>query len=37
MRDIRKVDVVFKGGKVFDPAAIEQALGIQPRKQVQTR
>lgn len=37
MRDIRKVDVVFKGGKVFDPASIERALGIQPRKQVQTR
>ena len=37
MRDIRKVDVVLKGGKVFDPAAIEQALGIQPRKPVQAR
>lgn len=37
MRDIRNVDVVLKGGKVFDPAAIEQALGIQPRKPVQIR
>lgn len=37
MRDIRKVDLVLKGGKVFDPAAIEQSLGIQPRKQGQTR
>ncbi|MCF7749732.1 amidohydrolase family protein [Bacillus subtilis subsp. subtilis] len=37
MRDIRNVDVVLKGGKVFDPAAIEQALGIQPRKPVQAR
>ncbi|UHQ24174.1 amidohydrolase family protein [Lysobacter sp. 5GHs7-4] len=33
MRDIRKVDLVFKGGKRFDPAEIEQALGIVPRKQ----
>lgn len=37
MRDIRNVDIVLKGGRVFDPAAIEQSLGIQPRKQVQTR
>lgn len=32
MRDIRKVDAVFKGGKRFDPGEIEQALGIVPRK-----
>jgi len=29
--DIRNVAVVIKGGKVFDPAAIEKALGIAPR------
>jgi imidazolonepropionase-like amidohydrolase len=34
MQDIRKVDAVFKGGKRFDPAQIEKALGIQPRKAV---
>ncbi|MFK3646996.1 amidohydrolase family protein [Lysobacter enzymogenes] len=32
MRDIRKVDAVFKGGKRFDPGEIERALGIVPRK-----
>lgn len=32
MRDIRKVDAVFKGGKRFDPEQIERALGIVPRK-----
>ncbi|QWP78666.1 amidohydrolase family protein [Lysobacter sp. K5869] len=32
MRDIRKVDAVFKGGLRFDPGEIEQALGIVPRK-----
>lgn len=37
MRDIRKVELVFKGGKIFNPAAIEQALGIQPRKPVQVQ
>ncbi|HVF70156.1 MAG TPA: amidohydrolase family protein [Chthoniobacterales bacterium] len=31
MRDIRKVSTVIKGGKVYDPAAIEKALGILPR------
>jgi imidazolonepropionase-like amidohydrolase len=30
--DIEKVDTVIKGGKVYDPAKIEQALGIIPRK-----
>jgi imidazolonepropionase-like amidohydrolase len=29
--DIRKVSTVLKGGKVFDPAAIEKSLGIAPR------
>jgi cytosine/adenosine deaminase-related metal-dependent hydrolase len=33
MRQIRNIDVVFKGGKLFDPAAIERALGIRPRKE----
>lgn len=32
MRDIRKVDAVFKGGKRYDPGEIEQALGIVPRR-----
>src|SRR5690349_14547166 len=29
--DIRKVSTVLKGGRVYDPAAIEKTLGIQPR------
>ena len=29
--DIHKVDTVIKGGRVYDPAAIEKALGIEPR------
>jgi imidazolonepropionase-like amidohydrolase len=29
--DIRKVATVLKGGRVYDPAAIERALGIEPR------
>ena len=29
--DIEKIDVVIKGGKTYDPAKIEQALGIIPR------
>src|SRR3954453_15084124 len=29
--DIRNVSAVMKGGKVYDPAAIEKALGIAPR------
>lgn len=28
IRDIRKIATVFKGGKVYDPAAIEKSLGI---------
>lgn len=31
MRDLRCVDLTLKGGKVFEPAAIEKALGIVPR------
>jgi imidazolonepropionase-like amidohydrolase len=30
--DIHKVAVVIKGGDVYDPAHIEKALGIAPRK-----
>ena len=30
--DIRNVQVVIKGGKRFEPAAIEAALGIAPRR-----
>lgn len=29
--DVRKVTAVIKGGNVYDPAAIEKALGITPR------
>ena len=31
IRDIDKIATVIKGGKVYDPAAIEEALGIAPR------
>jgi imidazolonepropionase-like amidohydrolase len=31
IRDTRNITTVIKGGKVFDPAAIEKALGIAPR------
>ena len=31
IRDIKKIKTVIKGGKVYDPAAIENALGIAPR------
>ena len=31
IRNINKIDTVIKGGKVYDPAAIENALGIAPR------
>jgi amidohydrolase family protein len=30
--DIEKIDTVIKGGKVYEPAKLEQALGIIPRK-----
>lgn len=32
IRDIRNIKTVIKGGKIYDPAAIEKALGIAPRK-----
>ena len=32
--DIGKVDVVMKGGKLYDAAHIEQALGIAPRENI---
>lgn len=32
MRDLGKITTVIKGGTVYDPAAIEKALGIMPRK-----
>ena len=31
LRDLGKITTVIKGGKVYDPAAIEKVLGIQPR------
>jgi imidazolonepropionase-like amidohydrolase len=30
IRDIRRVVMVVKGGRVYDPAAIYRALGIKP-------
>lgn len=32
IRDLDKLATVIKGGKVYDPAAIEKALGITARK-----
>ncbi|MEO8438681.1 MAG: amidohydrolase family protein [Spartobacteria bacterium] len=32
IRGLRDVTTVIKGGKVYDPAAIERALGITPRE-----
>jgi hypothetical protein len=32
MRDLDKITTVIKGGAVYDPPAIEKALGITPRK-----
>ena len=32
IHDIKKVTTVIKGGKVYDPTAIEKALGIAPRQ-----
>jgi imidazolonepropionase-like amidohydrolase len=32
IRDIHKITTVIKGGKMYDPAAIEKALGIAPRR-----
>jgi imidazolonepropionase-like amidohydrolase len=31
IRDSKKIKTVIKGGKIYDPAAIEEALGIGPR------
>jgi imidazolonepropionase-like amidohydrolase len=35
IRDTKKITTVIKGGKVYDPAAIERALGITPRQGAQ--
>jgi imidazolonepropionase-like amidohydrolase len=32
IRDLDKITTVIKGGNVYDPAAIEKALGITPRR-----
>jgi imidazolonepropionase-like amidohydrolase len=32
IRDLDKITIVIKGGNIYDPAAIEKALGITPRK-----
>lgn len=32
IHDINRITTVIKGGKVYDPAAIEKALGIAPRE-----
>jgi imidazolonepropionase-like amidohydrolase len=31
IQDLDKITTVIKGGKVYDPEAIEKALGITPR------
>jgi hypothetical protein len=31
IRDLDKITTVIKDGNVYDPAAIEKALGIAPR------
>lgn len=35
IRDLHKITTVIKGGKVYDPVAIEKALGITPRATLQ--
>ena len=35
IRDTNKIVTVIKGGRVYDPAAIEKALGIVPRQAAQ--
>ena len=35
MRDLYKLTTVIKGGNIYDPAAIEKALGIGPRRDPQ--
>jgi imidazolonepropionase-like amidohydrolase len=32
IRDLDKLTTVIKAGNIYDPAAIEKALGIAPRK-----
>jgi imidazolonepropionase-like amidohydrolase len=32
IQDISRITTVIKGGKVYDPTAIEKALGITPRE-----
>ena len=32
MADIRKIDLVVKGGRLYDPPAIERSIGITPRR-----
>ena len=32
IRDIRNVATVIKNGRIYDPAVIEKALGIAPRR-----
>lgn len=32
IEDVRRIHVVVKGGRVYDPAGIERALGIKPRR-----
>jgi imidazolonepropionase-like amidohydrolase len=32
MEDVRRIKAVIKGGRIYDPAAIERALGIEPRR-----
>jgi hypothetical protein len=32
IRDLGKITNVIKAGNIYDPAAIEKALGIAPRK-----
>lgn len=31
IRDTRNITTVIKGGKIYDPVAIEKAMGIAPR------
>jgi hypothetical protein len=35
INDARRVKTVLKAGKIYDPAAIEQALGIAPTRRVE--
>ena len=31
IEDLRRIDLVVKGGRWYDPRAIERAFGIEPR------